>query len=126
MLFFNPWRGFWMRTSRRLALLLIGVLTLSLCGVVALGTMPQAHAATPGPLVTAIDAGGSASGNFVADTDFDSGNQYSDTSTSINTGSVSETIPQAVWQTCRWNSAFTYTIPGLTAGATYLDRKSVV
>jgi len=32
---------------------------------------------------------------------------------------VSESIPQAVWQTCRWNSSFTYTIPGLTAGTTY-------
>jgi hypothetical protein len=76
----------------------------------------------PGPsgtLVTAINAGGSSSGSFVADTDFDTGNQYSDTSTSINTSRVGESIPQSVWQTCRWNASFTYTIPGLTAGKTY-------
>ena len=120
MLFFNPRRGFWMLTSRQLAFLLVSTLTLSLCGILALGTMPEAHAASPGPLVTAIDAGGSATGNFVADTGYNTGNAYSDTSTSINTGSVSESIPQAVWQTCRWNASFTYTLTGLTAGATYV------
>jgi hypothetical protein len=72
-----------------------------------------------GTLVTAIDAGGGAAGNFVADTDYNQGNEYSDTSTAINTSGVSESIPQSVWQTCRWNSSFTYTIPGLTPGATY-------
>jgi hypothetical protein len=80
---------------------------------------PTPQPAPGGTLVTAINAGGAASGNFVADTDFNTGNVYSDTSTSINTGGVAESIPQAVWQTVRWNSAFTYTIPGLTAGATY-------
>src|SRR5579875_2850293 len=80
---------------------------------------PTPQPAPTGTLVLAIDAGGSASGNFVADTDYDQGNEYSDISTAINTSGVSEAIPQAVWQTCRWNSSFTYTIPGLTAGATY-------
>lgn len=80
---------------------------------------PTPVPAPTGTLVTAINAGGGSSGSFVADTDFDQGNQFSDTSTSINTGRVGESIPQAVWQTCRWNSSFTYTIPGLTAGATY-------
>src|SRR5260370_3616197 len=79
---------------------------------------PTPVPAPTGTLVTAINAGGSASGNFVADTDFNTGNTYSDTSTSINTSRVSESIPQAVWQTVRWNSSFTYTIPGLTAGTT--------
>jgi hypothetical protein len=69
--------------------------------------------------VTAINAGGAAAAPFVADTDFNQGNQFSDTSTSINTGRVAESIPQSVWQTCRWNSSFTYTIPNLTAGTTY-------
>jgi len=89
-------------------------------------TIPATPTPTPSPtpaptgtLVTAIDAGGSASGNFVADTDFNQGNEFSDTSTAINTARVGESIPQAVWQTCRWNSAFTYTIPGLTPGTTY-------
>ena len=80
---------------------------------------PTPVPAPTGTLVTAINAGGSATGNFVADTDFNQGNQYSDTSTSINTSGVGESIPQSVWQTCRWNSSFTYTIPGLTAGTTY-------
>jgi alpha-glucosidase len=77
--------------------------------------------ATPasGTLVTAIDAGGSATGSFVADTDFTQGNEFSDTSTSISTSKVSNPAPQAVWQTCRWNSSFAYTIPGLNAGNTY-------
>ncbi len=29
---------------------------------------------------------------------------------------------QSVYQTCRWNASFTYTIPSLTAGATYTVR----
>jgi Predicted solute binding protein len=77
---------------------------------------------TPTPtsnLVKAINAGGAASGSFVADTDYDQGNQFSDTSTSIDTSGVTNPAPQAVYQTCRWNSAFTYTIPGLTAGQSY-------
>ncbi len=79
---------------------------------------------TPAPtlqLVTAINAGGSTSGSYITDTDFNTGNEYSDTSTGINTssGQDSDPAPQAVYQTCRWNSSFTYTIPNLTAGATY-------
>ncbi|HET8913678.1 MAG TPA: malectin domain-containing carbohydrate-binding protein [Ktedonobacteraceae bacterium] len=76
---------------------------------------------TPNPptLVTAINAGGGATGSFVADTDFNQGNQFSDTSTSIDTSGVSNPAPQGVWQTCRWNSSFTYTIPGLTSGTLY-------
>jgi len=69
--------------------------------------------------VTAINAGGGVAGSFVADTDFNQGNQFSDTSTTIDTSRVGENIPQAVWQTVRWNSSFTYTIPGLTAGKSY-------
>jgi hypothetical protein len=80
---------------------------------------PTPQPAPSGTLVTAIDAGGGASGNFVADTDFNQGNAYSDTSSSIDTSRVGESIPQSVWQTCRWNSSFTYTIPGLTSGKAY-------
>src|SRR5579883_381238 len=65
---------------------------------------PPTPTPTPAPpptgtLVTAINAGGGATGNFVADTDFNQGNEYSDTSTAIDTSGVSESIPQAVWQT---------------------------
>ncbi|GHO96330.1 hypothetical protein KSF_063780 [Reticulibacter mediterranei] len=72
-----------------------------------------------GTLITAINAGGSATGNYVADVDFNQGNSFSDTSTTINTSGTSSPAPQAVWQTCRWNASFTYTIPNLTAGTTY-------
>ncbi len=75
-----------------------------------------------GTLITAINAGGGPSGNFVADTDYNQGNTYSDTSTSIDTSGVSNPAPQAVYQTVRWNSSFTYTIPGLTAGKAYTVR----
>jgi hypothetical protein len=81
--------------------------------------IPTPSPAPTGTLVRAINAGGVTSGNFAADTNFDTGNAFSDASTAINTGRVAESIPQTVWQTCRWNSAFTYTIPGLTVGATY-------
>ncbi|GCE22289.1 malectin domain-containing carbohydrate-binding protein [Dictyobacter kobayashii] len=74
---------------------------------------------TPKTLVKAINAGGGASGNFVADTGYNQGNAFSDTSTSIDTSGVSNAAPQAVWQTCRWNSSFTYTLTGLTAGKSY-------
>ncbi len=76
----------------------------------------------PLTLVKAINAGGAASGSYVADTNFDTGNQFSDTSTSINTANDPNPAPQSVYQTCRWNTSFTYTIPGLTAGASYTVR----
>ncbi|HLG75424.1 MAG TPA: malectin domain-containing carbohydrate-binding protein, partial [Ktedonobacteraceae bacterium] len=77
---------------------------------------------TSGSLVAAINAGGGNSGSFVADTDYDQGNQYSDTSSSINTSGVSNAAPQVVYQTCRWNASFTYTIPNLVAGQSYKVR----
>ncbi|GHO77997.1 hypothetical protein KSD_57680 [Ktedonobacter sp. SOSP1-85] len=80
---------------------------------------PSGNPPPTGTLVSAINAGGSASGSFVADTGYDQGNQFSDTSTSINTSGVSNAAPQGVWQTCRWNSSFTYTLSGLTAGKSY-------
>jgi hypothetical protein len=73
----------------------------------------------PGTLVTAINAGGTTQGNFTADVNYNQGNQFSDTSTSINTSGVSNPAPQGVWQTCRWNTSFTYTLSGLTPGASY-------
>ena len=72
--------------------------------------------------MTAIDSGSAAAvGSYSADTDFNSGNVFSDTSTTINTaaGLDSNPAPQGVYQTCRWATAFTYTIPNLTPGATY-------
>ncbi len=85
---------------------------------------PGGPTLTPTPFAVDINAGGSSASPYVADTDFDSGNVFSDTSTAIDTskGLDSNPAPQAVYQSVRWNSAFTYTIPSLTPGATYTVR----
>ena len=80
--------------------------------------------ATPVAGLTAvyqIDCGGGAVSPFVADEFFNTGNEFSSTAT-INTSGVTNAAPAAVYQTVRWNSAFAYTIPNLTAGATYTVR----
>ncbi len=67
-----------------------------------------------------INAGGAASGTWVADEDYDVGTEaaYTNTvSTSLLTGTIP---PQAVLQSQRYNTGtFTYTVPGLTAGGSY-------
>jgi len=72
--------------------------------------------------VAQIDCGSpSAVSPFSADADFNTGNEFSSTAT-INTSGVTNAAPAAVYQTVRWNSAFTYTIPNLTANALYTVR----
>ncbi len=83
---------------------------------------PTPQPGPPGTQLLAINAGGGTAGSFVADTDYDQGNEYADTSSAIDTSGVSNPAPQAVYQTARWNSSFTYTIAGLTAGTTYTVR----
>jgi len=74
------------------------------------------------PDVLEIDTGsGSAVSPFVADEDFNAGNEFTSSAT-MNTSHASTAAPAAVYQTCRWGSSFTYTIPGLNAGATYAVR----
>lgn len=90
---------------------LLSSLLLSLCA----GSL---RAQTP---VVQINAGGAAVAPFVADTDFNTGNAFS-SSNAISTSGVTNPAPAAVYQSVRWNSSFTYTIPNLTAGATYLVR----
>jgi hypothetical protein len=68
-----------------------------------------------------IDAGGAASGSWVADEDFSGGTAYTYTnsvSTSLLTGTVP---PQTVLQSQRYGSgsSFTYTIPGYTSGSSH-------
>ena len=65
----------------------------------------------------AIDAGGGASGSYIADADF-SGGSTASTGAAINTSGVTNPAPQAVYQTERYGNS-TYTIPGLTAGSQY-------
>ncbi|HSW96630.1 MAG TPA: malectin domain-containing carbohydrate-binding protein [Candidatus Saccharimonadales bacterium] len=68
-------------------------------------------------LVTAINTGGDTEGNFIADTDFSGGTQYS-SSASVDTSGVSNPAPEAVYKTVRYGN-FSYTIPNLTPNANY-------
>jgi hypothetical protein len=72
-----------------------------------------------------INSGGSAAGNFVADTDFVGG--HPDTiSSPIDTSAVSNPAPLAVYLSKRTGNGvgqgFTYTIPNLTVGHAYTIR----
>ena len=67
-----------------------------------------------------INAGGTGTGSYVADEDYVGGTASSTTST-ISTAGVTNPAPQAVYQTQRFGN-FTYTLPGVTAGSTYLVR----
>jgi hypothetical protein len=75
----------------------------------------------PPPKGLAISCGGSAAGNWVADTDFSGGNVSVGTTNSIDTSGVTNPAPQEVYQHHRFGDC-TYTIPGLVAGAPYTVR----
>jgi len=76
---------------------------------------PTPSGNTSGPV--SINAGGTASGSFLADTDFTGGNIAS-TTAAITTSLVSAPVPpQSVFQTERWG-AMTYTMGGFTPGIT--------
>ncbi|MEO6887619.1 MAG: malectin domain-containing carbohydrate-binding protein, partial [Ktedonobacteraceae bacterium] len=76
---------------------------------------------TPPPNGVRINSGGSASGMFVADTDFTGGSTVSVTK-AIDTSGVSNPAPQAVYQSNRVGTSFSYAVPGLTAGKSYTVR----
>lgn len=71
--------------------------------------------------VLAISAGGPAASNYVADEGFNGG-AASDTGATINTSAVTNAAPQSVYQHQRVGNTFSYTLPGLTAGASYVVR----
>ena len=87
------------------------------------------QAGSSGSSVISIDAGGAAVSNsgggdnsFVADEDFTGGSIYSITNTITIPANVTATAaPAAVYQSAR-QGVVTYTIPGLTAGASYNVR----
>jgi fibronectin type 3 domain-containing protein len=81
--------------------------------------------ASPSSLVLGISAGGPATGSFVADTDFAGGTVSGATKATINTSGVTNPPPQSVLQHGRYGN-FTYTIPGLTPGASYGVRLDFV
>ena len=67
-----------------------------------------------------ISAGGPAAAPFVADEDF-TGGATAATTHAITTTGLTNPAPQSVYQHNRYGN-FTYTIPGLTAGASYTVR----
>jgi hypothetical protein len=67
-----------------------------------------------------ISAGGPAAAPYAADEDF-AGGATSDTTHAITTTGLSDPAPQSVYQHNRYGN-FTYTVPGLTAGASYTVR----
>ncbi len=48
------------------------------------------------------------------------GQRNSSSSATISTAGQAHVAPMAVYQDVRWNSSFTYTLPGLTAGQNYV------
>src|SRR6202046_482338 len=96
----------------------LAVAPLLLAGLVLPGSALPAAAAGSGGVD--ISAGGPAAAPFVADEDF-TGGATAATTTAITTTGVTNPAPQSVWQHNRYGN-FTYTIPGLTAGASYTVR----
>ena len=84
-------------------------------------TVTVSAAASLTPLVQ-IDAGsGGGSAPFSADVDFNTGNEFS-SGAAIDLSTAANAAPAAVYSSCRWAPAFSYTIPGLTAGGHYTVR----
>jgi hypothetical protein len=71
--------------------------------------------------VLAVNAGGSATGNWVADEGY-SGGAVSTTSNAIDTSRASNPAPAAVYQNQRYAGALTYTLQNLTPNAAYTTR----
>ncbi|HEY5004361.1 MAG TPA: malectin domain-containing carbohydrate-binding protein [Ktedonobacteraceae bacterium] len=90
------------------------------------GLLPSGTPPTPTPIPTPIpggiqiNAGGPAVAPFVADTDFTGGSTVTSTN-AINTSSVSNPAPQAVYQSNRYGT-FSYAVSGLTVNASYTVR----
>ena len=80
----------------------------------------DADTTTPPPTGVQINAGGPAVAPFAADEDFTGGATAAVTH-AIDTSGVTNPAPQAVYQSNRYGN-FTYTVPGLTAGANYTVR----
>jgi beta-glucanase (GH16 family) len=77
--------------------------------------------ASLGAFAFAVNSGGGAAGQFVADANFAGGTQGAISSAIIDTSGLVAPAPQAVYQAERYGN-FTYTFTGLIAGATYKVR----
>ena len=78
----------------------------------------KAQATTLAGTGLSINTGGGAAPGFVADTDFNGGSTYAN-STPVSVTGVANAAPVAVYQDER-EGVFTYTIPGFTAGSTHV------
>jgi hypothetical protein len=118
-----------------LSVLFVAVAFLSACGGshgAGQSTLPalpnsKVHAAATvgGTDVVALNTGGTAAGSFAADADFVAAGTWTyKSTTTIDTSSVTNAAPQAVYQDEREGKNISYTIPGLSAGATYTVRLS--
>jgi hypothetical protein len=97
---------------------MLAVAPVLLAGLVVLpGTAPSAIAANAG---VDISAGGPAAAPFVADEDY-AGGATAAVTNAITTTGITNPAPQSVYQHNRYGN-FTYTIPSLTAGASYTVR----
>lgn len=74
-----------------------------------------------GAFALAVNSGGSAAGQFVADAFVTGGTVGATVATTIDTSGLTAPAPQAVYQAERYGN-FTYTFTGLIAGATYNVR----
>ena len=74
-----------------------------------------------GAFALAVNSGGSAAGQFVADANFAGGTQATPVTATINTSGLTAPAPQAVYQSERYGN-FTYTFTGLTTGLNYKVR----
>jgi hypothetical protein len=114
----------------------IAALPLSSCGAPH-SSLPAAGVATGGSIepdskrrlaphsastdLVAINAGGGAAGGFAADEYYGSQTSWTHAvQTPIDTSLIPSPAPQAVYQTQRTGPKLIYTIPGLTAGTTYV------
>jgi len=98
----------------------------TVAGVNSAGTGSQSNSVALTPtsgstMVLGIACGNSAQSPYVADVDFSGGAVSSGTTTTISTAGVTNPAPQSVYQHARKGTC-TYTIPGLTAGASYTVR----
>jgi beta-glucanase (GH16 family) len=78
-------------------------------------------AVTLGAFALAVNSGGGAAAQFVADTGFAGGTQAAPSANAIDTSAVLSPAPQVVYQTERYGN-FTYTLGGLTPGVNYKVR----
>ncbi len=116
----NTNSGAWQLRSPRQRLIGLGVIFCVLIGFAATALILNHPSRAFAAGNVQINAGGAAVSPFSADTDFSGGTAVSSANT-INTSGVTNPAPQAVYQSNRYGN-FTYTIPGLTASASYTVR----